>query len=345
MTYLQEDLRSDLNSLKQSFSDLSDQLVESATEMREHGLPPKAELAPGIEQARRSFDQLCERTRSLALSLGSIPESAAEQLNSLKEIERLASQIAWHLTRQQAERALRRVLALEHNGRADYEPLQACHAHARTILDQLNAAQVTLPYEAEALARGEHAFAHLLQIIDRREELDEDQLIRLQDSVINGLDSVGKSLSIAALLGKLTLPVEAPPPSLPPNPESTSELEETLPGQTQPAGPQPTEFQFAAGHSNVAQLRAEPSPSQARTTGGQFDKVVDSLIEELSQAAAIQLEIPAEDRECVIIPLAPPDRFGRGVRRGGDSFRAQRHAEFTSASQPQSEAGLLRKAG
>ncbi|MGH9835686.1 MAG: hypothetical protein ACREBD_07410 [Blastocatellia bacterium] len=343
MTYLQEELRSDLNSLKQSFSDLSDQLVESATEMREHGLPPKVELAPGIEQARRGFDQLCERTRSLALSLGSIPESAAEQLNSLKEIERLASQIAWHLTRQQAERALCRVLSLEHSGHADYQPLQACQTQARTILDQLNAAQVTLPYEAEALARGEHAFAHLLQIIDRREELDEDQLIRLQDSVINGLDSVGKSLSIAALLGKLTLPVEAPPPSSPPEPELTSELEETLRSQAQPAEPRPAESQFAAGHSNVARLR--PAPAHAKAAGSQFDQVVDRLIEELSQAAAIQLEIPAEDRECVIIPLAPPDRFGKSIRRGGESLRARHHAEFISVSQPRSDASLLRKAG
>ncbi len=345
MTYLQEELRSDLNSLKQSFSDLSDQLVESATEMREHGLPPKAELAPGIEQARRGFDQLCERTRSLALSLGSIPESAAEQLNSLKEIEQLASQIAWHLTRQQAERVIRRVLAIEHSGRADYQPLQACQTQARTILDQLNSAQVTLPYEAEALARGEHAFAHLLQIIDRRAELDEDQLIRLQDSVINGLDSVGKSLSIAALLGKLALPVEAPPPSSPPEPELTSELEEILRSQTQPAEPRPTEFKFAAGHSNIAQLRPEPSPTYARAAGGQFDQVVDRLIEELSQAAALQLEIPAEDRESVIIPLAPPDRFGKSLRRVGDSFRARHHAEFSSVSQPRSETSLLRKAG
>jgi hypothetical protein len=345
MTYLQEDLRSDLNSLKQSFSDLSDQLVESATEMREHGLPPKAELAPGIEQARRDFDQLCERTRSLALSLGSIPESAAEQLNSLKEIERLASQIAWHLTRQQAERALRRVLALEHSGRDDYQPLEACQAQARAILEQLNAAQVTLPYEAEALARGEHAFAHLLQIIDRREVLDEDQLIRLQDSVIDGLDSVGKSLSIAALLGKLTLPVEAPPPSSPPEPELTPELGETLRSQTQSAEPRPTEFQPAAEHSKIAQLRPELSTTHTRATGGQFDQVVDRLIEELSQAAALQLEIPAEDRECVIVPLAPPDGFGRSVRRGGESFRARRHAEFSSVSRPRSEASLLRKAG
>jgi len=313
MTYLQEELRSDLNSLKQSFSDLS--------------------------------DQLCERTRSLALSLGSIPASAAEQLNLLKEIELLASQIAWRLTRQQAERALRRVLALEYSGRADYQPLQACQTQARTILDQLNAAQSTLPEEAEALARGEHAFAHLLQIIDRREELDEDQLVRLQDSVINGLDGDGKSLSIAALLGKLTLPAEAPPPASPPEPEFTSELEEAPRDQTQRAEPRPAEFQFAAGQAKIARLRAEPAPSYARATGGQFDQVVDRLIEELSQAAAIQLEIPAEDRESVIIPLAPPDRFGRNIRRGGESFRVQHRAEFTSVSQPRSEAGLLRKAG
>jgi hypothetical protein len=279
----------------------------------------------------------------LALALGSIPESAAEQLNSLKEIEQLASQLAWHLTRQQAERALRRVLALEHSGRADYQPLQTCQTQAQTILDQLNAAESTLPDEAEALARGEHVFAHLLQIIDRREELDEDRLIRLQDSLISGLGGEGKSLSIAALLGKLTLPVEAPPPPLPPKPELTSELGETPHRETQPAEPQPAEFQFAAGHSNVAQLR--PAPAHGRATGGQFDQVVDRLIEELSQAAAIQLEIPAEDRESVIIALAPPDRFGRGARRGGENFRAQHRAEFTSVSQPRSETSLLRKAG
>jgi hypothetical protein len=304
MTYLQEELRSDLN-----------------------------------EHTRQDFDRLCERTRSLALSLGSIPESAAEQLNSLKEIEQLTSQIAWRLTRQQAERALRRVLALEHSGRADYQPLQECQTRAQTILDQLNAAESTLPDEAEALAKGEHVFAHLLQIIDRRAELDEDQLVRLQDLVIKGMDGIGKSLSIAALLGKLTLPVEAPPPLSLPEPELTSELEEAPRSETRPAEPQPAEFQFAAGHSSVARLR--PAPTPARAAGGQFDQVVDRLIEELSQAAAIQLETPAEDRESVIVPLGPPDRFGRRA----SSFRARHRAEITSGSHPQSDSSLLRKAG
>jgi hypothetical protein len=71
-----------------------------------------------------------------------------------------------------------------------------------TISDSL---WTSLPAEAEPLAEGEHAFAHLLALIEDRDELSDDLWASLHESV--GA-TFGKSLAAAAVRSKLSLPLE-----------------------------------------------------------------------------------------------------------------------------------------
>ncbi len=309
---LQRDLHSlqqsfsDLESLKQSFTELDVQLVEQAREMRENGIPPKAELATGIETLRQNFDELRLRTSDLAHSLASAP--ATEQLSSLKEIERLAWEISQHLTKQQsrqrAEHALRRVIDLRHSRRADHQPLQACRTYAQQMLDILDASEAVLPDEAQNLAKGEHAFAYLLQIVDCRDELDEDQLAQWQDAVTNHLDGFGQWLWNSALLGRLISPEEAPKPPTPPSSTETNFMPEQTASEPQLAEPEVS----------------PPEPAIEPAT------VFDEATPREPEPPAAPIVQPAESE---IIPIAPPEKPGEQPEEVTSGLGKQVGAETT----------------
>jgi len=330
---LQRDLQSlqqsfsDLDSLKQSFSELDAQLIESAREMREHGIPPKADLALGIEIIRRNFDELRLRTGQLAHTLASVPLS--EQLNSLNEIERLVREIGLRLTQQQAqqeakeqaEHTLRRVIGLQHSRRTGRSPLQACRTYAQQMLDSLKAAEAELPEEAKNLAKGEHAFAYLLQIVDRRDELDEDQLAQWQEAVSNGLDGFGQWLWNSALLGRLISPEETPPQPTPPSPlESISTSEETAGETPQPLQSDTLPPELAIEPEKVLD-EADPcepdsgahaiQSTEAKLPEASLPESVEGIEGEATEPSSLVQPIGAEAaieyRESEIIPISPSE--------------------------------------
>jgi hypothetical protein len=62
-----------------------------------------------------------------------------------------------------------------------------------------------LPGEAGPIAEGDHAFAHLLSLIEDRDELSDDLWASLHDSVGTAF---GKPIAAAAARAKIGLPLE-----------------------------------------------------------------------------------------------------------------------------------------
>ena len=81
--------------------------------------------------------------------------------------------------------------------------MRDCQEKARALHDQINEAHwAALPADAERLAEGDHAFAHLLTLIVDRDELSDDLWATLHDSVAS---SYGKALAAAAVRSKLVI--------------------------------------------------------------------------------------------------------------------------------------------
>jgi hypothetical protein len=101
---------------------------------------------------------------------------------------------------------LDRVLLLSHVVEADFPALRDCHDKARSLQGSIaNGHWAGLPAEAESLAEGDHAFAHLLALIEDRDELSDDLWASLHESVGTAF---GKSIAAAAARSKLALPLE-----------------------------------------------------------------------------------------------------------------------------------------
>jgi hypothetical protein len=166
-----------------------------------------------ISSCRRDFLALRDRTVELGRSLH-VACPAPDSMKGLEDVTALLDEIAEAEIRQARSEEVRqrslsvldRVLSLAHVADEDYSPLGSCQEQARALHGALSTSSWNaLPPEAEPLAERHHALAHLVTLIEDREELSDDVWDKLYESVTAAF---GKPLAIAAARARLTLPLE-----------------------------------------------------------------------------------------------------------------------------------------
>lgn len=195
------------------FSDLGDRLLHAARELHKPGAPPDATLIEEIEASRQDLESLRDRSIELAQSLH-VECPTPESLNSLQSLAALLDDVAEAEIRMSRADELRsrsravldRVLALRHTSDPENATLRECHDQARGLRQQIaDSDWASLPADAERLAEGDHPFAHLLSLIEDRDELGDEVWATHHDSVTN---TFGKSLAAAAVRSRLVIDSE-----------------------------------------------------------------------------------------------------------------------------------------
>jgi hypothetical protein len=214
MTQSSSVLTQELSELSDRFSELGERLLTAARQLHAQGTPPSDELLEAVTASRRDFATLRDLTLELAASLY-VVSPADDQLANLQDLSSLLDATAEaeqhqsksEETRRRAISVLDRVLALSHASVPEFGPLRDLHEMGQTIRSGISEGTwKTLPPEAANIAKGDHHFAHLLSLIEDRDELNDEQWATLHESVEQAF---GKSLAAAAARGKLVLPTHA----------------------------------------------------------------------------------------------------------------------------------------
>jgi hypothetical protein len=213
MSMSSNDLAHELAVLSDVFSDLGTRLMEAARQFQGPGTPPSEALVEELTSCRHEFANVRDRTRALGQSLH-VDCPPVEGLPGLENLKALLDQIAEAEIQQAKNEELRRrslsvlgrVLALTHVSDSDFAALRGCKEQARALHHDISVSEWdTLPTEADPLAEGGHALAHLMTLIEDRDELSDDLWAELHESVGRAF---GKSLATAAARAKLTLPLD-----------------------------------------------------------------------------------------------------------------------------------------
>ncbi len=211
MDRMPTDLMKDLDSITQSFTQLSQRLSEVAGQIRTQGIPPAEGLVEELTASRRNFTELRDRAIELAGLLVAVPAKAPEEISSIKELEALLQLVTKAQTkkasddkmRERALTVLERILSLTHRELQEFAPLIECQAKARELRNTLLALSgPDLHPDMTALAQGRHPCAELLTLVEGHDDLDDDLWLLLKHAVAEGF---GKSLALSAARGKLLL--------------------------------------------------------------------------------------------------------------------------------------------
>ncbi len=201
-----------LVSLTEVAEQLSTQLSQAAKKLRETGEMPSDQLLEDVVELRRNFldCQVQGLAMGEAAALSSVP--AAATLTSLRDLKNLVYSIAkaegQKILRddiyQQALAVLDRVLLLQHCDQAVFPPLLDCQEQARALREAIATGRWPNFHPAtESLANGEDPFSDLLSWVERKDTLDDDEWVLLQETVEQVFS---KPLAIAVSRGKLILP-------------------------------------------------------------------------------------------------------------------------------------------
>ena len=213
MSISSNDLSHELVVLTDIFTELSQRVVEAAQQLLTPGSPPPEAVVEELASSRREFANLRDRTHELGESLH-VACPSLMSLSSLKELTTLLDEVAEAEIRQAKNEEVRRrslsfldrVLKLRHVSDPEFSALQDCHDQASTLQFAIaDGAWHVLPAEAETLAGGEHAYAHLLRLIEDCNELSDDLWAELHDSV---RAAFGKSLAAAVARSRIASTAE-----------------------------------------------------------------------------------------------------------------------------------------
>lgn len=203
------DLLQDFSLVTKSFEQLGQRLSEVAEQVRTTGMLPSESLIDEITASRRNFTELRTRAIELVALMSETPQTAAEEIGSMKELEALL-QVAAEAQRKRAQQektrmraltVLDRLLSLVHRDQPDFGPLTECQAKSRALREAIHDYTGSEPHpDITPLAQGRHPLAELLTLVEGYDDLDNDLWLLLQHAVA---ENFGKSLAMSAARGKL----------------------------------------------------------------------------------------------------------------------------------------------
>jgi hypothetical protein len=210
MSVHESQLKNELQSLQESFRELSLRLAETAGNLGRSGRPPSEEIIQQLEGAHRRFRELHEGALQMAAGERLSPPESSDRA-SIPDLLALLRQVdetrAVRLKKQdqlqKARTVLDRILSIVHNGSASYAPLADLHAKASGLREQAlaDSDQLVNP-DLENLAEGKHPYCDLLNLLDHHDDIDDDRWVQLNDSITQAF---GKPLAIATARRKLRI--------------------------------------------------------------------------------------------------------------------------------------------
>ncbi len=210
MSTQESQLKSDLQSLQETFRELSLRLAEAAGNLGRSGRPPSEDIIQQLDGAHRRFRELQEGAFQLAAGehmaaptvsdRATIPDLLA-LLRQVDETRTIRQKKQDQL--QKARCVLDRVLSIVHKNSASFAPLADLHAKASGLRDQALAEsdQPVIP-ELENLAEGRHPYCDFLHLLEHHEDIDDDRWVQLNESITQAF---GKPLAIATARKKLKM--------------------------------------------------------------------------------------------------------------------------------------------
>src|SRR6266568_4372146 len=183
MSVQESQLKNELQSLQESFRELSLRLAETAGNLGRSGRPPSEDIIQQLEGAHRRF-------RELHALLRQVDETRAVRLKKHDQL-------------QKARSVLDRVLGIVHKNSPSYAPLVDLHAKAGSLREQALAdSDQPVNPELETLAEGRHPYCDLLHLMDHHDDIDDDRWVQLNDSITQAF---GKPMAIATARKKLRI--------------------------------------------------------------------------------------------------------------------------------------------
>lgn len=323
--------------LANALKSLGERLSLAATDVAEAGIPIGDESIGEVFSRHRDFILLREKARQVAESRR-IPSPAPESLPTLLEIATLVDEIVererrWEECEEGRRRALEildQVLALDHVDGHEFAPLIEVKGWAGDLRESIaQAPWDQLPAQTPTLSSGEHAFVHLLALVNDLQGLSDRRWADCFESV---RETFSQAMARAAAQGRL---VERPErrgssaaQTLPPTPPWAS-LSGGTPASTAEGGPSATptivgvclEGGGASQQVSGNPPEAAPVPTVAPLAS---DLVMPSLVEVMGRTVTLPTDSVAEPKPERIDPenegepeivLAPPKpRFAENAR-------------------------------
>ena len=172
--------------LTDMFQEAGDQLRGAGKRMQTNGLFPDANLLRTLAVCHSRLSGLRAEVRGLAATLG-VPGPPPEQVHGLREIGALLDAVARAEAGRSRSRALdvlEQVLRLRPHDPGDHPALHECQAKARDLHRIIAASPPhDPPPVVEQLARGEHPFACLLDLVHPDAALGDDRRAALHRTV------------------------------------------------------------------------------------------------------------------------------------------------------------------
>lgn len=172
-----------------------------------------------LQQLNTLQTQIIELAATSNLS----PLPAIGEQSSLKDLKSLLQKLAGSAPpsstpiRNKAVQILDRFLSLTHVEQPNFEALTGYQEQVRAFRTKiLNTPEAYLPPDVKSLVAGRHPVAVLLTLLDRGNQLQDTEWVRLTEAVSQ---SLGQPMAIAASRGKLTFKApSSPPPAAPASP-------------------------------------------------------------------------------------------------------------------------------
>jgi hypothetical protein len=209
------DFTQEIAALSDTFSLTGERLLQAARRLHTPGSPPPDSLVVELNTSRREFQNLRDRILGYARSLH-VATPSADQVDSLQGLTALIDEVVETEIRRSRSEEIRgralsvldRVLAIGPAGTSEIAALHPCQERARQLRAAIaDATWSDLPDESEPLSEGDHPMAHLLALVEDRDELHDEHWGNMHDSVVAAF---GRPLGAAAARAKLVVrPAEA----------------------------------------------------------------------------------------------------------------------------------------
>lgn len=171
----------------------------------------------------------------LAAASNLSPLLAIGEQSSLKDLKTVLQKLAGSepsTLRQQALQILDRFLALTHQEQPDFSPLTGYQNQVREFRTKIvNLGSAELPSDVQSLVEGRHPVSVLLTLIDRGEQLQDSEWVRLTEAIAK---SLGQPIALAASRGKLVFQ-EVAPAAIPTSTPSSKEVDTFIWGKASSA--------------------------------------------------------------------------------------------------------------
>ena len=286
-----------LDQVKDQFRDLSSTLEEVCENLKEPGSPPPTEILKEINSAIENFEELKSSVTKWAESV-QMPNTEAQELDSIKAITTFSKDIAAHQGSVQDEKVSRdinraRSIKYAEGGEA-FPPLEDFHKN----LDKLEKRVTTSPISDEGqndrtqILEDRHAINYLLRLLEPGDELDHESRGRAINIISQEYGPA--FMSAATSPGSLDLP-EIPVQEGPQPPDAEEESEEP---EQESAGDLSVDGQVEVQQEEIS----EESPStktQKEPDASETESVADLPID---GQAPIEVEVKKEKTESKDVP-------------------------------------------